>query len=162
MRILCCLDGTNTEHVRHAIGMMSLVGAHVIALMTVADAGPPSDQDRSRQPFGHQPNPRPPFGEAGLAAARAAAAKILEAALGLLPGSEILVRQGRPELEIMTTAAAWRADFIMLSPRKVHDETGPVAPCSIGHVARFVLDYAACSVLLVRASSCEFFERGSL
>ena len=160
MRILCCLDGTNSEHVRHAINMLSLVGAHVIALLTVADAGPPGGLDRSRQPLRQLPGRWPPFGEARLAAAREAAAKIVEAGLGLLPGSEILVRQGRPELEIMNTAAAWRADFIMLSPRTVQGETAAMPPNSIGHVARFVLDSAACSVLLVGALSCEYFERG--
>ena len=159
MKILCCLDGANSEHVRHAVRMLSVVGAPVIALMTVVEAGPSLDLERSRNRAWRQPSLQQSV-DAGMAGwAREAAAKILAAGLDLLPGSEILVRQGQAELEIVAAAAEWGADLILISPRQGAGDAEPAAPRSIGHVARFVLDYAACPVLLVRAFSGEYFQK---
>jgi len=158
MKILCCLDGSNGEHMRHAIKMMSIAGAHVIALMTVVEAGPARVPEPSRPEPRSQPDRQPSWAGADLAEAKAAAAKILEAGLHLLPDSEILVRHGRAEREIVVAAREWGADMIIISPRTGQGDTEPEAPSSIGHVARFVLDYAACPVLLVRALSGEFFQ----
>ena len=54
---------------------------------------------------------------------------------------------GEPGREICAAAAAWSADLVVLRA-SCHSRPEP-GPRSVGHTARFVLDYAACPVLLI-------------
>ena len=79
-----------------------------------------------------------------------AAQDILSDATFQFPNVLSLIRQGRPEREIVNCAAEWEADLILLCPRSPQ-KTGPLlGPKSVGHTARFVLDHAPCTVLLAR------------
>jgi nucleotide-binding universal stress UspA family protein len=71
--------------------------------------------------------------------------------------AETLLRQGRPELEIVNAASEWRADVILICARTEYGEPPYIGPRSVGHVARFVLDHAPCPVLLVRPLAREQF-----
>ncbi len=58
------------------------------------------------------------------------------------------IRVGEPGREICAVAAAVRADLVVLfASRRARAVSGPG---SVGHTARFVLDHASCTVLLVR------------
>ena len=150
MRILCCLDGTNTKQVSHAAQMFSTAEPLTIALLTVIDAGPRRDMDRTRERFWRPPLRHGPLTDEMQDAERAVSEEVLKAALGDLPQAETLLRQGLPELEIVNAAAEWRADVIFICPRAEYGEPPHIGPRSVGHVARFVLDHAPCPVLLLR------------
>ena len=157
MRILCCLDGTNTQQVSHAAQMFSTAEPLTIALLTVIDAGPRRDMDRTRERFWRPPLRHEPITEEMQAAERAVSEDILKTAVGDLPQAETLLRQGLPELEIVNAAAEWRADVILICPRAEYGEPPHIGPRSVGHVARFVLDHAPCPVLLLRPLAGEQF-----
>jgi nucleotide-binding universal stress UspA family protein len=157
MRILCCLDGTNAKQVSHAALMFSTAEPLTIALLTVIDVGPRRDIDRTRERFWRSPLRHEPVTEEMQTAERAAAEDILDVGIGCLPQAETLLRQGRPELEIVNAAAEWRADVILICPRAEYGEPPNIGPRSVGHVARFVLDHAPCPVLLVRPLAGEQF-----
>src|SRR5712675_257317 len=106
MRVLCCLDGTNVEHVSRATEMLSTSRPLTLA--------------------------------------------ILNEGLRYFPAAETLQRQGRPEREIVNTAAEWQADLVIVCPRAEYGGKHAIGPKSVGHVARFVVDHAPCPVLLVR------------
>ena len=150
MRILGCLDGTNTQQVSHAAQMFSTAEPLTIALLTVIDAGPRRDMDRTRERFWRPPLRHEPITEEMQAAERAVSEDILKTAVGDLPQAETLLRQGLPELEIVNAAAEWRADVILICPRAEYGEPPHIGPRSVGHVAHFVLDHAPCPVLLLR------------
>src|ERR1039458_4517421 len=95
MRILGCLDGTNTGKVSHAAQMFSTAEPLTIALLTVIDAGPRRDMDRTRERFWRPPLRHEPITEEMQAAERAVSEDILQAGLGHLPQAERLFRQGR-------------------------------------------------------------------
>jgi nucleotide-binding universal stress UspA family protein len=157
MRILGCLDGTNTGKVSHAAQMFSTAEPLTIALLTVIDVGPRRDMDRTRERFWRPPLRHEPVTEEMQAAERAVSEDILQAGLGHLPQAETLLRQGLPELEIVNAAAEWRADVILICPRAEYGEPPHIGPRSVGHVARFVLDHAPCPVLLLRPLAGEQF-----
>lgn len=157
MRILCCLDGTNTQQVSHAAQMFSTAEPLTIALLTVIDAGPRRDMDRTRERFWRPPLRHEPITEEMQAVERAVSEDILKTGLRHLPQAEKLLRQGLPELEIVNAAAEWRADVILICPRAEYGEPPHIGPRSVGHVARFVLDHAPCPVLLVRPLAREQF-----
>ena len=157
MRVLCCLDGTNAKEVSHAAQMFSTAEPLTIALLTVIDVGPRRDIDRTRERFWRPPLRHESVTEEMQAAERAAAKDILKVGLGYLPLAEKLLRQGRPELEIVNAAAEWRADVILICPRAEYGEPPHIGPRSVGHVARFVLDHAPCPVLLLRPLAGEQF-----
>jgi nucleotide-binding universal stress UspA family protein len=157
MRILGCLDGTNTQQVSHAAQMFSTAEPLTIALLTVIDAGPRRDMDRTRERFWRPPLRHEPITEEMQAAERAVSEDILKTAVGDLPQAETLLRQGLPELEIVNAAAEWRADVILICPRAEYGEPPHIGPRSVGHVARFVLDHAPCPVLLLRPLAGEQF-----
>jgi nucleotide-binding universal stress UspA family protein len=157
MRILCCLDGTNAEQVSHAAQMFFTAEPLTIALLTVIDVGPRRDIDRTRERFWQPPLHHEPVTDEMQAAERAASEEILKTGLGYLPLAETLLRQGRPELEIVNAAAEWRADVILICPRAEYGEPPQIGPRSVGHVARFVLDHAPCPVLLLRPLAGEQF-----
>jgi len=157
MKILCCLDGTNTDPVSRAARMFDAAQPLRIGLLTVMDAGPRRDIDRTRERFWRPPIHRQPVIQEMLAAEKEASDDILRAGLERLPEAESLLRQGYPELEIVNTAAEWKADVILICPRAEYGAPPNLGPRSVGHVARFVLDHAPCPVLLVRPSACELF-----
>jgi len=80
---------------------------------------------------------------------------VLDAAEGTLrthglPADPPQVRVGEPGREICAIASAVDAHLIVLfASRRVDAGAGPH---SVGHTARFVVDHAACPVLLVRGS----------
>jgi len=157
MKMLCCLDGTNTEPVSRAARMFAEAQPLSIGLLTVMDVGPRRDIDRTRERFWRQPIHRQPVIREMLAAEKEAAEDILKMGLERLPEAESLLRQGYPELEIVNTAAEWKADVILICPRAEYGAPPTIGPHSVGHVARFVLDHAPCPVLLVRPPACDLF-----
>ena len=157
MRILCSLDGTNTKQVSHAAQMFSTAEPLTIALLTVIDVGPRRDIDRTRERFWRPPLHHELVTDEMQAAERAASEEILKTGLGYLPLAETLLREGRPELEIVNAAAEWKADVILICPRAEYGEPPHIGPRSVGHVARFVLDHAPCPVLLLRPLAGEQF-----
>jgi nucleotide-binding universal stress UspA family protein len=157
MRILCCLDGTNTQLITHAAQMFSTSEPLTIALLTVTDAGPRRDMDRTRERFWRRPLHHEPITEEMQAAEKEVSEEILKVGLSQVPQAETLLRQGLPELEIVNAAAAWKADVILICPRAEYGEPPHIGPRSVGHVARFVLDHAPCPVLLLRPLAGEQF-----
>ncbi|MGC9158939.1 MAG: universal stress protein [Terracidiphilus sp.] len=157
MRILGCLDGTNSELIGYAVQMFGAPETLVIALLAVIDEGPRRDIDRMRERFWRPPMHHEPVVRKILAAETAAAQETLNAGLNYVKGAETMVRQGRPELEIVNAAAQWRADVIVIGAREEYGDPPHIGPRSIGHVARFVLDHAPCPVLLVRPRAHEQF-----
>src|ERR1035437_6486149 len=122
MRLLCCLDGTNTGKVSHAAQMFSTAEPLTIALLTVIDVGPRRDMDRTRERFWRPPLRHGPLTDEMQDAERAVSEEILKTALGDLPQAETLLRQGLPELEIVNAAAEWKADVIVICPRAEYGE----------------------------------------
>jgi nucleotide-binding universal stress UspA family protein len=157
MRVLGCLDGTNAEQIGYAAQMFTTAEPLTIGLLTVIDVGPRKDIDRMRERFWRPPMQHQPLTGQMLAAETAAAHETLNAGLAYAKGAETLLRQGRPELEIVNTASEWAADVILIGARAEYGEPPHVGPRSVGHVARFVLDHAPCPVLLLRPLAREQF-----
>jgi len=158
MRVLGCLDGSNGELIGNAVQMFTTSDEPLtIALLAVIDAGPRQDIDRMRERFWRPPMHHQPVTAEMLAAETAAAQETLNAGLAYAKAAETLVRQGRPELEIVNAAAEWRAEVIVIGARTEYGEPPHIGPHSVGHVARFVLDHAPCPVLLVRPLAREQF-----
>jgi nucleotide-binding universal stress UspA family protein len=150
MRILCCLDGTNTELIRQAVSSLLATNDRTIGLLYVTDTGPHIELERQRERFLRPPGLPPARREQMRQAEVASAQDILEEGTKYLPGAEYIQRTGRPEREIVNTAAQWNADLILICPRSSYGDKPAIGPKSVGHVARFVLDHAPCPVLLVR------------
>lgn len=150
MRILCCLDGTNTEQIRHAFSSLLRTSDRTIGLLYVTDIGPHSDIERHRERFLRQPGLPLARREQMRQAEAVSAQDILVEGERAFPGAERIQRTGRPEREIVNTAAEWRADLILICPHSIYGDKPEIGPKSVGHVARFVLDHAPCPVLLVR------------
>jgi nucleotide-binding universal stress UspA family protein len=157
MRVMGCLDGTNAELIGYAVQMFTTSEPLSIALLTVIDVGPRKDIDRMRERFWRPPIHHEPLNKVIETAESASAEETLKAALTYVNGAETLVRQGRPELEIVNAAAEWKADVILIGAHAEYGEPPQVGPRSVGHVARFVLDHAPCPVLLVRPLAREQF-----
>ena len=157
MRVLCCLDGTNVEQVNKATEMLSTSQPLTIGLIYVTDTGPRHDIEHLRERFLRPPGPPPPREEEMRQAEKASAQDILDEGLHHFPGAEALQRQGRPEREIVNTAAELQADLVIICPRAEYAGRHTIGPKSVGHVARFVVDHAPCPVLLVRPSAREQF-----
>jgi nucleotide-binding universal stress UspA family protein len=152
-----CLDGTNAELIGYAVHMFITSEPLTVALLAVIDEGPRKDIDRMRERFWRPPMHRQPVSKEIETAESASAEETLNAALVYAKGAETLVRQGRPELEIVNAAAEWKADVIVIGAHAEFGEPPHVVPHSVGHVARFVLDHAPCPVLLVRPLAREQF-----
>jgi nucleotide-binding universal stress UspA family protein len=157
MRVLCCLDGTNVAQLSKAITMLSTAEPPTLGILFVTDTGPRHDIEHLRERFLRHPGPPPPREEEMREAERSSAQDILNEGLRHFPGAETLQKQGRPEREIVNTAAEWRADLVIISPRAEYGSRPVIGPKSVGHVARFVLDHAPCPVLLVRPLAPEEF-----
>ncbi len=157
MRVLGCLDGTNTRQIGEAVQMFFAIESLAIALLTVIDVGPRRDIDRMRERFGRPPMHHQPVTDEMMAAEAEAAQETLNAGLVYAKSAETLLRHGRPELEIVNAAAEWKADVILICARAEYGEPPHIGPRSVGHVARFVLDHAPCPVLLLRPVAREQF-----
>ncbi len=157
MRILGCLDGTNVEQIAHAVQLFFRAEAPLAVLLTVIDTGPRHDLERMRERFMRPPMGRNALTDEMLTAETVAAREILDAGAQYLKGAETMLRQGRPELEIVNVAAEWKADLILIGARAEFGESPHIGPKSVGHVARFVLDHAPCPVLLLRPLAYEQF-----
>jgi len=160
MRVLCCLDGTNTE--RLARQAFALLNAHDLrlVLLYVIDSGPSHEMERMRQRYigmgqrgaellAQMAQAEQEQGEEILATA-------LETFRAQWPDAEPFERvilRGKPEQEIVRAGAAMSIDLIVICNRRVlapGEPPHPTGPKSVGHVARFVLDHAPCPVLLLR------------
>jgi nucleotide-binding universal stress UspA family protein len=157
MRVLYCLDGTNVAEVSQARVLLSASEPQTLGILYVIDSGPREDLGRVRERFFRRPDPPPSREEEILQTERASAKDILEEGLRHFPDAEPLERQGRPEREIVNSAAEWRADLLVICPRSQFGGKPGIGPKSVGHVARFVLDHAPCPVLLVRPPAKEQF-----
>lgn len=157
MRVLCCLDGTNVEQVRKAMGLLSTGAPLTVGLLYVIDLGPREGLAHARERFLRRPGlPGPREQEMGEAEAGAAQHHLAEG-LRYFPEAESLQRRGRPEREIVNAAADWRADLLLIDAHAEYEGKPVLGPKSVGHVARFVLDHAPCPVLLVRPLAREHF-----
>ncbi len=162
MRVLCCLDGTNSEQISQALSTLVHAGnagnagntedadERTIGLLYVIDSGPHGEMERKREGLLRPRRPGGLLRERMRQAETVAAQDILDEGLRSMPGAERLQREGRPEREIVLYASEWRADLIVICPRSPAFARPAIGPKSVGHVARFVLDHAPCPVLLVR------------
>ena len=157
MRVLCCLDGTNVGQVGKATEMLSAAEPPTFGILFVTDTGPRNDIEHLRERFLRHPGPPPLREEEMRHAERSSAQDILNEGLSHFPDAETLQRQGRPEREIVNTAAEWQADLVIICPRAEYGGRPTIGPKSVGHVARFVLDHAPCPALLVRTFAREEF-----
>lgn len=163
MRLLLCLDDTNTEPLLAlALAALRLDGA-AIRLLHVLDEGAAEQagllRDRYLGRGGMGSNWRMQLdrasqtaGEALLRAAEARLAELLASAGGAARPAltERVLLAGRPEHEIVRAAEEWPADLALLCARRQDGSPPPHGPRSVGHVARFVTDHAPCPVLLKR------------
>jgi nucleotide-binding universal stress UspA family protein len=150
MRILCCLDGTNIEHISQALSTLITADERTIGLLYVTDTGPHHEIERKREWLLRPRHPSGPLQEKIQHAEAGAAQDILQEGVRYLPQAETLSREGRPEQEIIECASEWHTDLIVICPRSPAFGGPALGPKSVGHVARFVLDHAPCPVLLLR------------
>jgi nucleotide-binding universal stress UspA family protein len=150
MRVLCCLDGTNIEHITRALSKLVAADERTIGLLYVTDLGPHQEIERKRERLLRPRHLSGPLYEKMRQAEVASAQDILQEGLRYLPGAQTLSREGNPEREIIQGAAEWHVDLIVICPRASVFGGSPLGPKSVGHVARFVLDHAPCPVLLIR------------
>jgi nucleotide-binding universal stress UspA family protein len=161
MRLLLCLDGTNTERLLSTIvATLPMHHAHV-RLLHVLDVGPAEHAGFLRERYvgrgGMGPGWRAQVdaaararGEDVLAGAEARLAELLPAGDGQPAAVERVLVAGRPEREIVQAAGEWPAELVVLCARRQDGPPPPPGPRSVGHVARFVTDHAPCPVLLLR------------
>ena len=163
MRVLCCLDGTNTEQIGKALEMLTPSQPLIVSMLHVTDTRPKEDIDMIRERFWRHPlhphhPPAPPehpprrsLREEEISEVEnASAEEILKEGLSYCGHAETMKREGRPEREIVNLAAEWRADLVIVGSRARYRMKEEIGPKSLGHVARFVLDHAPCPVLLLR------------
>ncbi|MDQ6662673.1 MAG: universal stress protein [Chloroflexota bacterium] len=150
MRILCCLDGSNSEQMQRAVSTFLNTGASTIGLLYVIDKRPHEEIERQRERFLRGPRITPQRYEQMQQAEGISAQEVLEEAQHSFPDAELLRREGKPEREIVQCAAEWGANLIVISPRSPQNAEPLLGPKSVGHIARFVLDHAPCPVLLMR------------
>jgi nucleotide-binding universal stress UspA family protein len=150
MRILCCLDGTNSEQISKVLATMVDGTKQAVGLLYVVDSSPHREMERKREGLMRPRRPGGSLDERMRQAEMAAIQEILSEGLHYIPGAEMLQRTGNPEREIVLQAAEWKADLIIICPRSLESGGPQIGPKSVGHVARFVLDHAPCPVLLVR------------
>ena len=150
MRVLCCLDGINIEHISRALSALVTADERTIGLLYVTDSGPHHEIERKREGLLRPRHPSGPLQEKIQSAEVSAAQDILQEGLRYLPQAETLSREGRPEQEIIQCASEWHSDLIIICPRSPAFGGPTLGPKSVGHVARFVLDHAPCPVLLLR------------
>jgi nucleotide-binding universal stress UspA family protein len=157
MRALCCLDGTNIGQISKVTEILSKTTAATYCMLYVVDTGPRKEIEYTRQRFLRPPGPPSLREDEMQQAEKASAEDILNEGLRHLPGAETLQRKGRPEREIVNTAAEWQADLVVICARAEYGGKTTIGPKSVGHVARFILDHAPCPVLLLRPPARDQF-----
>jgi len=155
MRVLCCLDGTNSEQIGKALSELVSAQTRTVGLLYVVDNSAQKEMERKREGLLRPRHTSGPLDERMRQAETMAAQEILDEGLRFIPEAMLLQRQGRPEREIVLQAAEWRAGVVVICPRSLEFGGQLLGPKSVGHVARFVLDHAPCPVLLVRAHLTE-------
>jgi nucleotide-binding universal stress UspA family protein len=95
--------------------------------------------------LGRHPHPPPGPDPVSTATEEEAAGLLADAAERLGRAAARTARRGRAEDEVLDVARD--ADLLVLARGGEPDHLGPK---SVGHAERFVLDHAACAVLLVR------------
>ena len=137
--------------------MVELLGVrHECLLVRVIDPGPRHElAEFLRGPLHRPPHPGPERREASLGAAeRKAGLSAVEEAqtaaqrAGL--AATTITKEGQPEKVILETAREFGAGLIVLRAREGADGRPRIGPASVGHTARFVIDHAECSVLILR------------
>lgn len=157
MRVLCCLDGTNTEQIHNAIEAFVPAENPMLHFLYVIDTRPHQEMERRTGPLLRRARPDAPQFERMHQADEDAAQETLEEAKNAHPTAETLHRRGQPERVIVNYAAEWNADLIVICPRSLQSGGPTIGPKSLGHVARFVVDHAPCPVLLARVRTREGF-----
>src|SRR6266568_5081242 len=105
MRILCCLDGTNIEQISKALSTLLPVGEHTVGLLYVTDSGPRGEIERKREGLLRPRTPSGPLGGRMHQAEVAAAQDILQVGQRYLPGSDTLLREGKPVQDLVQCPA---------------------------------------------------------
>jgi Universal stress protein UspA and related nucleotide-binding proteins len=157
MRVLCCLDGSNAAHISKATAMLSTSQPLTLGLLYVIDIRPRKDIEHTRERFLRTPALPSSREKEMQQVDQTSAQDILNEGLAHLTAAEPLLRQGRPEREIVNAAAEWGADLVVICSRAEYDHRVPIGPKSVGHTARFVLDHAPCPVFLVRPTARDQF-----
>jgi len=156
MNVLCAIglrDGP--EVVRRVLGTTG--AGHELYLLHVIDTGPRRALEDYlhgpgllRRPPAVSPGQERPIDEAELAAGNAALEETrLEAErAGFRFQTKLL--HGKPEQVIVQMAHTWTCQLIAIQASQGTQGRPQIGPESVGHTARFVLDHAACDVLLLR------------
>src|SRR5258707_1803275 len=151
MRVLCCLDGTNSEPLSHAAALFAGSGAPTYGLLYVIDTEPRKELERVRERhLRHPSGPLAPRQQQMRQAEQSSALDILTERLRFLPDAETIQRAGRPEREIVNCAAEWRAGGSLLLSRADYGAKPEISPRSVGHVSPFVLGHTPRPVFPVR------------
>src|ERR1700733_7935923 len=128
MRVLCCLDGTNSEQVSKATEMLSSTQSLSLGILYVIDTGPRKDIEHTRERFFRLPGPPRSREDEMEQAELAAAQEVLNEGLRYIPDAETFRRQGRPEREIVNLAAEWQADLVLICPRGAYGGQPTIGP----------------------------------
>ncbi|GCE12690.1 universal stress protein [Tengunoibacter tsumagoiensis] len=151
MRVLCCLDGHNSQEISQAITTLQPMKKLTLGLLYVLDESPTRELERQRGLSLEEP---PTTGAIRQKESQQLKVQqmhdILAEGQRTLPMAQVLQRSGLPEHEIVLEAAAWKADLILLCARSAQTPI-LIGPRALGHVARFVVEHAPCSVLLLRS-----------
>lgn len=164
MRVLCCLDGTNTERLAQwAFTLLNPTDLHLV-LLHVVDTGPGHEMERMRQRYlgmgqrgaellAQMAQAEQEQGEEILATARETFRACWPGGAPAANQIETVALRGKPEQEIVRLGTAMSINLIVVCNRRVlgpGEPPHPPGPKSVGHIARFVLDHAPCPVLLLR------------
>lgn len=152
MRVLCAIGLQGGAELMGRL--QSVLGPqHEIYLLHVIDTGP----RRGLEELLNRPGPHPrPEKDVRIDAAEEAAGKtaLEEARLEAEKlGFEVHIdlQRGQPEQLVIQLAHDWRCQLIAIRSSEGTQGRPHIGPASVGHVARFVLDHAACDVLLLRS-----------
>jgi len=149
MRILCAIGARRGRDVVRRAAAFTRTGDELVVLH-VTDTGPRHDLDRLRGPLHPHHEHGRDLDTAEAEAGETMLREALEEARQLgLAASERLER-GRPEQVVVALARELGADLVVLLARESPHGHPKVGPPSVGHTARFVLDHAQTSVLLLR------------
>src|SRR2546421_8961616 len=116
MRVLCCLDGTNIEHISRALSTLITADERTIGLLYVTDSGPHHEIERKREGLLRPRHPSGTLQEKIQQAEVAVAQDILQEGLRYLSDAQTLSRDGRPEQEIIQSDSELHAPPIHLRP----------------------------------------------
>jgi nucleotide-binding universal stress UspA family protein len=152
VKLIVACDGRETVSYFESLRVVAPVTDADIIFVHVTDTAAANAWEKNAEHhwLGRHPGPRE--SERFDHAAVLAAVDILDDALRAAAtwpaaGCRAVVQTGNPEREIVRLALSEGTDLVVVGQHRI--ELGPHA---LGHCARFVLDHAPCSVLLVRGS----------